>query len=403
MPLTDAKIKGLRPASTLFRVLDEKGLCIEVPPSGALRWRMRYRFGQREQMLSLGTYPEVSLKQARARRDEIRQQIAAGIDPSAARKVAKATLAGEGSFEAVALEWFHQFRPGWADAHAQRILRRLGADLFPWIGKQPIGKLEAPEVLACLRRIQARGALESAHRALQTCSQIFRYAVATGRALRDPAADLRGALPSVKVQHFAAITDPKGIGTLLRDLDDYEGHFTTRCALRLAPLLFVRPGELRQAEWSEFDLDAAEWRIPAGKMKMRQEHIVPLATQALAILQELRALTGKGRYLFPGLRTADRPMSENTVNAALRRLGYDQTQMTGHGFRSIASTLLNEMGWHRDAIERQLAHSEKDGVRAAYNRAEHLPERRKMMQAWSDYLDGLKQGGKVVLIGNQRT
>lgn len=270
--------------------------------------------------------------------------------------------------------------------------------MLPWLGKRPVQELEAPELLACLRRIQARGALETAHRALQTLSLVFRYGVATGRAQRDPAADLRGALPPVRVKHFAAITDPKTIGALLRDLDGYEGSFVTRCALQLAPLLFVRPGELRQAEWPEFDLDSAEWRIPAHKMKMRHAHIVPLSTQALAILRELQALTGRGRYLFPGLRTADRPMSENAVNAGLRRLGYDQTQMTGHGFRSMASTLLNEMGWHRDAIERQLAHAEKDGVRAAYNRAEHLPERRQMMQAWADYLDALKQGAAVVPI-----
>ena len=398
MPLTDTKIKSLRPGTALYRVADEKGLCIEVPPVGARRWRVRYRFGQKAGMLSVGTYPEVSLKQARARRDEIRRQIEQGIDPSAAREAAKDALAGEGSFDALAREWYHQYAPGWNPAHASRIWRRLEVDLLPWLGKRPVQQLEAPELLACLRRIQARGALETAHRALQTLSLVFRYGVATGRAQRDPAADLRGALPPVRVKHFAAITDPKTIGALLRDLDGYEGSFVTRCALQLAPLLFVRPGELRQAEWSEFDLDSTEWRIPDHKMKMRHAHIVPLSTQALAILRELQALTGRGRYLFPGLRTADRPMSENTVNAALRRLGYDQTQMTGHGFRGMASTLLNEMGWHRDAIERQLAHAEKDGVRAAYNRAEHLPKRRRMMQAWADYLDGLKRGAEAVPI-----
>lgn len=398
MPLNDSAIKAAQPADKPKKLFDEKGLFLLVNPNGAKLWRIKYRFASKDQLLGLGSYPEVSLKQAREGRQKIREQVAAGINPSAARKSAKAALAGEGSFEALAREWYQQFSPGWTAEHAGRVWRRLEADLLPWLGKRPVKDLEAPELLACLRRIQARGALETAHRALQTLSHVFRYAVATGRALRDPAADLRGALPPVRVQHFATVTEPKTIGALLRDLDGYEGQFVTRCALRLAPMLFVRPGELRQAEWAEFDLDAAEWRIPAYKMKMRHAHIVPLAGQAVAILRELHALTGQGRYAFPGLRTPDRPMSENTVNAALRRLGYDQTQMTGHGFRSMASTLLNEMGWHRDAIERQLAHAEKDGVRAAYNRAEHLPERRRMMQAWADYLDGLKQGGMVVPI-----
>ena len=398
MPLNDSAIKAAKPGDKPKKLADEKGLFLLLKPGGAKLWRVKYRFAGKEQLLSLGAYPEISLKQARERRDDIRRQAAAGIDPSAARKASKAAQAGEGSFEALALEWYRQFSPRWASSHAGRIYRRLEVDVLPWIGKRPVSELTAPELLACLRRIQARGALETAHRALQNLSQVFRYAVATGRALRDPAADLRGALPPVKVKHFASITDPKAIGALLRDLDGYEGSFVTRCALQLAPLLFVRPGELRRGEWSEFDFDASEWRIPGHKMKMRHEHIVPLPRQAVAILNELRSLTGRGRYLFPGIRSADRPMSENTVNAALRRLGYEQSQMTGHGFRSMASTLLNEMGWHRDAIERQLAHAEKDGVRAAYNRAEHLPERRKMMQAWSDYLDGLKQGGRVIPI-----
>lgn len=398
MPLNDAAIKAAKPADKPRKLFDEKGLFLLIQPHGSKLWRVKYRFAGKDQLLGLGPYPEVSLKQARAERQKIREQVAVGIDPSAARKTIKAAAAGEGSFEALAREWYHQYAPGWKHSHASRVWRRLEVDLLPWLGKRPIQELEAPELLACLRRIQARGALETAHRALQTLTQVFRYAVAIGHAQRNPAADLNRVLPPVKVKHFAAIIDPKAIGELLRDLDGYEGNFVTRCALQLAPLLFVRPGELRHAEWSEFDLENAEWRIPGDKMKMAVGLLVPLSAQAMAVLRELHALTGRGRYLFPGLRTADRPMSENTVNAALRRLGYDQTQMTGHGFRSMASTLLNEMGWHRDAIERQLAHAEKDGVRAAYNRAEHLPERRKMMQAWSDYLDALKQGGAVVPI-----
>jgi integrase len=257
------------------------------------------------------------------------------------------------------------------------------------VGSKPIDKVSAPILLVCLRRIEDRGAIETAHRALQNCGQVFRYAIATGRAERDVSADLRGALSPVVESHHASITDPKAIGALLRSIEGYEGSLVTKCALRLAALVFVRPGELRKAEWAEFDLDKAEWRIPAQRMKMREVHIVPLATQAVTTLNELQALTGHGRYVFPGARTNGRPMSENTVNAALRRLGYAKDEMTGHGFRSMASTILNEQGWSRDAIERQLAHGERNNVRAAYNFAEYLPERRKMMQAWADYLDTL--------------
>ena len=395
MPLSDPAIRAAKGGEKPCKLFDTKGLFLLVTPQGSKLWRVKYRFAHKDQLLSLGAYPEVTLKQARVGRDEVRRQVTAGIDPSAARKALKATQAGEGSFEVLAREWIHQFAPGWVPTHTSRVLRRLEVDLFPWIGARPVGEITAPELLQALRRIQARGALETAHRALQTCSQVFRYAIATGRATRDPAADLRGALPPTRAKHFPAITEPTAIGGLLRDLDGYQGSFVTRCALQLAPRLFVRPGELRRAEWAEFNLDAAEWRIPAAKMKMRQEHIVPLSWQCLNILRELQPLTGQGRYLFPGLRSVDRPMSENTVNGALRRLGYDQAQMTGHGFRSIASTLLNEQGWRSDVIERQLAHGERNKVRACYNRAEHLPERRQMMQAWSDYLDGLIQGVAV--------
>jgi len=275
--------------------------------------------------------------------------------------------------------------------HGERILRRLEVDIFPWIGKRPISEIMAPEILAALRRIENRGAIETAHRAHQNVSQVFRYAIATGRAERDPSADLRGALEPVKKRHLASITDPKAIGDLLRAINDYKGFFVTKCALRLAPLVFVRPGELRKAEWKEINFENAEWRIPAEKMKMRSVHIVPLSMQAIAILKEVESLTGHGKYVFTGVRTIHRPMSENTVTGALRRLGYTSDEMTGHGFRSMASTLLNEQGWNRDAIERQLAHSERNDIRAAYNYAEYLPERRKMMQYWADYLDGLMQ------------
>jgi integrase len=295
----------------------------------------------------------------------------------------------------LALEWHCKFKPGWTEKHAGRMLARLERDVFPWLGSRPVNEINTPELLAVVRRIEKRGALDVAHRVLGYCGQIFRYAIATGRGERDISADLRGALSPVRSKHHASITDVKAVGALLRAIDGYEGHFITRCALRLAPLVFVRPGELRAAEWRELDLDTAEWRIPGSRMKMRAVHIIPLSQQAVAILRELHPLTGRGKYVFPSLRSGERPMSENTVNAALRRLGYDKGEMTGHGFRSMASTLLNEQGWHHDAIERQLAHAERDAVRGAYNYAEHLPERRKMMQAWASYLDGLREGGNV--------
>jgi integrase len=310
----------------------------------------------------------------------------------------KATKAAEAeTFEAIAREWHLRFSAGWTPDHAERVLRRFERDLFPWLGTRPIREVSAPDLLAVLRRIENRGALDTAHRALRSCGQVFRYAVATGRAERDSSGDLRGALPPVKGKHHASITDPKAIGELLRAIDNYRGSFVTKCALRLAPRVFVRPGELRSAEWQEVDWGAAEWRIPAAKMKMRDPHIVPLSKQAMEILEELRPLTGSGRYVFPSARTPNggRCMSENAVLAALRRMGYDKEEITGHGFRSMACTLLNEQGWNRDAIERQLAHVERNAVRAAYNYAEHLPERRKMMQAWADYLDVLKRGARI--------
>lgn len=398
MALTDTAIRNAKPGAKPIKLFDSLGLFLLIAPAGGKWWRLKYRFGGKEKLLSLGTYPEISLKQARVKRDTARSQLANGIDPGEHRKAAKASQADShvDSFEIVAREWFGKFAPNWAASHADKIIRRLERDVFPWLGKKPVGGITAPELLQAMRRIENRGAVETAHRALQNCSQIFRYAIATGRAMRDPAADLRGAIPPSKSKHHASIVEPKAIGELLRTIAGYQGALVTKCALRLAPLLFVRPGELRKAEWLEFNLESAEWRIPAERMKMREQHVVPLSTQAVAILRELQPLTGRGRYVFPGARTNGRPMSENTVNAALRRLGYAGDQMTGHGFRSMASTLLNEQGWHRDAIERQLAHAERDTVRAAYNYAEHLPERRRMMQAWADFLDGLANGAEVI-------
>jgi len=291
----------------------------------------------------------------------------------------------------IAREWFMGRKPNWKENHSSKIIARLEKDIFPWLGACPISEITAPELLTAIRCIESRGALETAHRTLSYCGQIFRYAIATGRAQHDTAADLRGALPPVKEKHHASITDPKLIGKLLLNIEGYKGAFITRCALKFAPLVFLRPVELRRAEWSEIDLDKAEWRIPATRMKMSAVHIVPLASQSIAILREIQPLTGTGKYVFQGERTTTRPMSENAVLGALRRMGYTNDEMTGHGFRSMASTLLNEQGFNRDAIERQLAHAERDSVRAAYNYAEYLPERRKMMQKWADYLEKLKE------------
>ena len=406
MPLTDTAIRSAKPKDKTFKLFDGGGLYLEVNPSGGKWWRWKYRFAGKEKRLSFGVYPDVSLKFAREKRDAARQQFAAGTDPAEARKAERLAQAGAESFEAIAREWHAKFSPGWVASHGDRILRRLEKDLFPWLGKRPIAEVKAPELLAVLRRIESRGAQETAHRAMQNCGQVFRYAVATGRAERDPTGDLRGALPPPKEKHHASIIEPKRIGALLRAIDAYEGFFATKCALRLAPLVFVRPGELRKAQWPEIDFEKAEWRIPAARMKMREHHIVPLSHQAVEILRELEPLTNRGvpakpdapRYVFPGARSHVRPMSENAILAALRRMGYTKEEMTGHGFRSMASTLLHEQGWNHQAIERQLAHAERNAVSAAYNFAEHLPERRKMMQAWADYLDSLKSGAEVIPI-----
>jgi integrase len=396
--LTDIKLKSLKPKEKLYSVTDEKGLSIEISPKGGRWWRFKYRFGGKQKRLSLGTYPDISLKEARERRDDLRKKVANGIDPADVRKAEKVAQAGADSFEFVAREWHSKHKANWSASHANRTIERFEKNVFPWLGNKQINSIKPPELLAVIRKVESRGALDTAHRVHQQCGQIFRYAVATGRAERDIAADLRGALPPVKAKHHASITEPVKVGELMRAIQEYSGQFVTACALKLAPLVFVRPGELRNAEWSEFDLDNAEWRIPAEKMKMKAPHIVPLSHQAVIVIKDLQALTGEGKYLFPSNRTKTRPMSDNTVNAALRRLGYSKDEMTGHGFRSMASTMLNEQGWNRDAIERQLAHSERDDVRAAYNYAEYLPERTKMMQAWADYLDGLAKGADVISI-----
>jgi integrase len=396
MALTKLQVQHAKPQSKPYKLFDGRGLYLEVTPTGSRWWRFKYRIAGKEKRISLGVYPDVGLKDAREKLDEVRKQLAANIDPSGQRKAQKAAVIEkiENTFEAIAREWFKLNSPKWAASHGDKIIRRLEINVFPWIGARALREVTAPELLAVIRRIESRNANETAHRTLQACGRVFRYAIATARADRDPSRDLAGALAPVIERHHASITDPKGVGALLRAIQTYNGSFITKCALRLAPLVFVRPGELRMAEWSEFDLDKAEWRIPAVRMKMRTPHIVPLSRQVAQVIEELKPLTGDCRLLFPGVLSKERPMSDNTVNAALRRLGYTREEMTGHGFRSMASTLLNEQGWNRDAIERQLAHAERDAVRAAYNYAEHLPERRRMMQAWADYLDQLTGGSE---------
>lgn len=400
MALTDTAIRKAKPTDKTQRLADGGGMYLELSPSGGKWWRLKYRFGGKEKRLSLGTYPDTSLADARGKREAARKLLAAGVDPGEHRKATDA--AGKdraaNSFEVVAREWFAKQSPSWVPSHADKILLRLENDIFPWLGKRPVAAVTAKELLAVVSRIADRGAIESAHRALQNCGQVFRYAIVTGRTERNPAADLRGALPPVKQTHLAAITDPNKVGGLLRAMDAYAGSFVTKCALRFAPLVFVRPGELRQAEWAEFDLDNAEWNIPAEKMKMREPHLVPLSDQAVAILRELHALTGNSRYVFPGARSHKRPMSNNAVLAALRRMGFDKDEMSGHGFRAMARTILDEtLHFRPDYIEHQLAHAVRDPNGRAYNRTAHLAERRKMMQAWADYLDTLRADtGKVV-------
>ena len=369
---------------------------LELSPAGGKWWRLKYRFGGKEKRLSLGTYPDTGLADAREKRDAARKLLAAGVDPGEQRKATKAAgnERAANSFEVIAREWHAKQSVMWVDLHASRIMLRMENDVFPWLGSRPIADIPAKDFLTTVNRIVNRGATESAHRVLQNCGQVMRYAIATGRADRNPVADLRGALPPVKQTHHASIIEPQAIGGLLRAMDAYNGSLVTKCALRLAPLLFVRPGELRQAEWAEFDLDGGQWNIPAEKMKMRESHLVPLAPQAVAILRELHPLTGRGRYVFPSARSPQRPMSNNAVLSALRRMGYATDEMSGHGFRAMARTVLDEVLHFRpDYIEHQLAHAVKDPNGRAYNRTAHLAERRKMMQAWADFLDGLRIGG----------
>jgi integrase len=397
--LTEAGIKNAKPSGTGKRrkLFDGDGLFLLIDPKGGKWWRFKYRYQGVEKTLSLGVYPTISLKDARELREKAKKQVALGQEPVSPKKAAIIQEANEvkNSFEYVAREWHSNFLESWTKSTAARILTRLEQDIFPYIGKMEISAIKAPILLEHLRRVEKRGAIETTHRILQECGRIFRYAIATGRAENDPASALKNTIKPTVSTHFASLKDPKDIRNLLINIDNYKGSFIVRCALKIAPLVFVRPGELRKAQWDEFDFDAKEWRIPAARMKMRELHVVPLSEQVIEILNELRPYTMSSIYLFPSPRSNVRPLSDATLLNALRNMGYSKEEITVRGFRSMASTLLNEQGYNRDWIERQLAHSEHNSIRAAYNYAEYLPERRKMMQDWADYLDELKDN-KVI-------
>lgn len=391
MKLTALSVKEAKPAEKPYKLSDGGGLFLLVNPNGKMYWRYKYRFAGKEKLLALGVYPAVSLKDARAKHRDAQELLSAAIDPSAQRKAIKLTKnqAAENSFKVVGLEWFAKQKPTWAENHWTKVERMMTRDLFPYLGSRPINEITPPELLAVLRKIESRGALESAKRTKQIAGQIFRYGVATGRCERDPSQDLAGALATPVKKHFASTTEPKAVGRLLNALDGYMGTAVVRAALRIAPLTFVRPGELRTAKWAEMDLAKAEWRYWVTKTK--SEHIVPLSTQSVEILKELQPLTGNSEYVFPSARTLSRPMSNNAVLSAMRRMGVGKEEMCGHGFRAMARTILDEeLHFRPDWIEHQLAHAVKDVHGRAYNRTAHLPERKKMMQAWADYLDNLK-------------
>ena len=401
--LTATEVEKAKAGSVQKKLYDGRGLLLIVTPSGGKWWRFNYSFSGKSKTISFGTYPEVSLADARQRREDARKLLANGIDPSANRKAVKSAneelLAN--SLEVIAREWHKHMleRKEWSAEHATTILNRLEQDIFPWIGSKPITSVTAKEIKSILDRIRSRGVVETARRALTIMGQVYRYAIMTDRAEYDISAGFRGYLPSISKtrKHMASVTDPKELAPLLRAIDTYQGGFVAQCALKLLPLVFVRPGELRHMEWSEIDLEAAEWNIPGPKMKMKIDHLVPLSHQAIAILSELKPLTRSSKYVFPSTRSAARCMSDNTINAAFRRMGFGGETITGHGFRATARTILDEvLGFRVDFIEHQLAHAVKDPNGRAYNRTSHLAERKKMMQTWADYLDGLKNGAKVI-------
>ena len=404
MGLTDARLRALRAKPEPGKHADRDGLHLKITSQGGMYWRWRFRTPTGENAISFGTYPQVSLAEARTRLQEAKRQFRDGINPNEARRAARGALATatKQSFEAVAREWFATRKDEWAPTYASKVIARLEADIFPWLGDEDVSSITSPALLAALRRVEGRGVIETAHRALENCSQVFRFAIATGRATTNPARDLKDALRKPMVQHFPAITDPKRLGELLRACDSYTGTYIVRAALRIMPMVLLRPGEFRQARWNEFDLEGKVWTVPAARMKREKAgklhgkpHIVPLPTQAVEALKELHRLTGKGEYVFRGERHHDRPMSDATVNAAMRALGFGQDEVTAHGFRATARTILAErLGFPESVIEAQLAHSVKDSLGRAYNRTEFLDQRREMLQQWADYLDKLREGSE---------
>lgn len=403
-PLTDARCRGAKPVpNRTAKLFDGGGLFLAVTPTGAKLWRLKYRFQGTERQLALGKFPDRGLAEARKAAASARQLLQDGVDPSVKRKTDKELkrLSTANTLEDVAREWHQKCRADWVESHAAKVLIRLEKHVFPWLGSRPIASIDAREILVVLQRMEQAGILDTARRVNQYLDAIYRYAIVTGRAERNVSADLKGALRPPVRNHYATLTNPNEIRELLLALDSYQGSLVTRTALALAPLLFCRPGELRGMQWRELDLEKATWTLPPARQKLRRasknsnmtrDHLVPLSKQALALLSDLQPLTGAGEFVFPSERDSKRSMSDGTVNAAIRRLGFGKEQITGHGFRHMASTLLNEQGWSPDAIERQLCHKDKDAIRGTYNRAEYLPERKRMMQAWGDYLDGLRAG-----------
>ncbi|WML90127.1 tyrosine-type recombinase/integrase [Thiothrix lacustris] len=397
--LTDTAVKNAKPKDKPYNLTDGGGLYLKVATAGKY-WRYNYSFNGKQKTLAIGVYPDTSLKQARDKHQAARELLAQGVDPSSHKQEAKAAERAltENSFELVAREWYGKFSGKWSKDHAANVLTRLEKDLFPFIGGKPVAEIEPPAILKCLRRIEERGALDSAHRAKTTAGQVFRYAVSIGKATRDPTPDLHGALPPPDRKHFAALTDPQEVGQLLRDIADYHGVPETVTALQLSAYLFQRPGEIRAMQWSEINFETAQWTIPAERMKRRKAHTVPLSKQVLALLDELRPMTGRRTHVFPSRTDINKPMGANTLGGALRKMGYDSDTMTAHGFRALASTMLYEMGYPADVIEKQLAHSVGNTIRQAYDRSQHLDQRTAMMQQWADYLDSLRGGAQVIPI-----
>ncbi|HWU35760.1 MAG TPA: integrase arm-type DNA-binding domain-containing protein [Methylovorus sp.] len=400
MKLNDVAVRKAKPEDKPYKMADGGGMYLEVMPNGSKYWRMKYRIEGKEKRLAFGVYPDVSLALARERRDSARKQLAQGIDPGETKKAAKAASSDRAanSFEVLAREWAAVHMVGKSETHVARTMRRFELYLFPWIGGKAIADINAPELLQAIKRVQSQNKLETAHRTLQAAGQVFRYAVQTGRAMRDVTVDLKGALPSPSVKHMAAFTEPKEVAELLRAIEGFTGTFTVQTALRLAPLVFVRPSELRTAKWADIDLEAAEWRYRVSKTQT--DHLVPLSNQAVHLLREIQPLSGHGEFVFMGGHDPKKPMSEAAINAALKRMGYDtQTQITGHGFRAMARTILHErLNIDPHVIEHQLAHKVPDALGAAYNRTKFIEQRRAMMQQWADYLDELKAGAKILLL-----